>query len=126
MFVLVGAVVMAEEASMDITATVLESLKVKTVKNMEFGNTAKGSTNSANGEFEIEGEDGADVLFSIPEKVEISNSKGGVMTVVLSSVKSISLSNGKANITVGGSLDVPNNQQMGAYKGDFIAKVRYQ
>ncbi|MGL4949279.1 MAG: DUF4402 domain-containing protein [Anaeroplasmataceae bacterium] len=123
--------IMASEATMTVTAHVIETLTIVEDESMDFGNIYKGTQNSAKGIFGINGEPGANVEVAYPRYVKLlhNTNKKELMSVELTDDHDVFHTLGEDGVlkfTVEGTLYAEPNQLAGAYSGEFVASVRYK
>lgn len=118
-----------EAATMNVTATVIKPLTIVKTGDMDFGNIIQGTnTNTADSSYTITGEKGQPIVVTIDDSVLLSNEKARTSLVVgikTQLPKSLD-TNGNANVSVQGFLNVPKEQHVGTYTGTLTARVQYQ
>ena len=114
--------------TMTITATVISPLTIEKTQDMDFGNIIQGTRATATSGYIITGEKGQPITVTIDDSVLLSNQKTKTSLVVgIETDLPQSLdNNGNANVSVLGSLNIPNDQQVGTYTGTLVARVQYQ
>ncbi|MGL4949282.1 MAG: DUF4402 domain-containing protein [Anaeroplasmataceae bacterium] len=118
------------QATMNITATIIKPLKIREKTPMNFGNMTNGERRQATGVFEVDGESGADIEIEFPDKTELRREHGNQSIEVALSTASNKVTigtDGKVDIPIIGDINVGDDGKVpqGNYKGSFVAKVRY-
>ncbi len=116
-----------EAATMNVTATVIKPLTIVKTGDMDFGNIIQGTNTTTDSGYTITGEKGQPIIVTIDDSV-LSNEKARTSLVVgikTQLPKSLD-TNGNANVSVQGFLNVPKEQHVGTYTGTLTARVQYQ
>lgn len=117
-----------EAATMNVTATVIKPLTIVKTGDMDFGNIIQGTNTTTDSGYTITGEKGQPIIVTIDDSVLLSNEKARTSLVVgikTQLPKSLD-TNGNANVSVQGFLNVPKEQHVGTYTGTLTARVQYQ
>ncbi|MCQ9628454.1 DUF4402 domain-containing protein [Cetobacterium somerae] len=117
-----------EAATMNVTATVIKPLTIVKTGDMDFGNIIQGTNTTTDSGYTITGEKGQPIIVTIDDSVLLSNEKAKTSLVVgikTQLPKSLD-TNGNANVSVQGFLNVPKEQHVGTYTGTLTARVQYQ
>ena len=115
-------------ATMNVTATVIKPLTIVKTGDMDFGNIIQGTNTTTDSGYTITGEKGQPIIVTIDDSVLLSNEKAKTSLVVgikTQLPKSLD-TNGNANVSVQGFLNVPKEQHVGTYTGTLTARVQYQ
>ena len=107
-----------EAATMNVTATVIKPLTIVKTGDMDFGNIIQGTNTTTDSGYTV----------TIDDSVLLSNEKAKTSLVVgikTQLPKSLD-TNGNANVSVQGFLNVPKEQHVGTYTGTLTARVQYQ
>ena len=115
-------------ATMNVTATVIKPLTIVKTGDMDFGNIIQGTNTTTDSGYTITGEKGQPIIVTIDDSVLLSIEKAKTSLVVgikTQLPKSLD-TNGNANVSVQGFLNVPKEQHVGTYTGTLTARVQYQ
>lgn len=128
-------------AAARITATVMKSISIEKVTDLDFGSAYEGSqsetinaTNSNAANFLVQGEPGKAFSVVLPEKVELhpanNTTKDSISVSQFTSLPSQTGrmdKNGKTSLKVGATRSpISKNQEKGEYAGQFTITVTYQ
>lgn len=129
-----SVIALGNEATMRVTANVMESLTVRVDEDVNFGNVARGSSgNLGAGKFSVKGELGSSVNITLKglESGEIemyhSDKNSSVTARLIDAPKTVELNRDDFVLAkpIKMSLDIPQNTRVGIYTGEFIISARY-
>lgn len=136
MFMLVGAVCVANEATMSITADVIKPITVISNGNLDFGRIIQGSNAGDSSSFTVKGQEYSNIKISYPGSNELyersystmlANENGDTMEVVFNDFGDYAIDGtGQTTIEISATCSADDQQPLGKYNGFITMRATYE